>query len=77
MAQIESVYNATQTEAFMDDEVLNPDITEDRARVNITLVLDGVTLDLSDIYDMLNTQFGTVTSDEVPTRNHYVFNLSA
>ena len=61
----------------MDDEVLNPNITEDRARVNITLVLDGVTLDLSDIYDMLNTQFGTVTTDSVPSHGNYVFNISA
>lgn len=77
MAQIESVYNATQTEAFMDDEVLNPDITEDEGQINVTLILDGVTLDLSTLYDALNDAFGTVTTDHVPTRGQYIFRLSA
>ncbi len=77
MAQSESVYTAAQTEAFMDDEVLNPDITEDGAEVHITLVLDGVTLDMGDLYDYLNSSFGTVTTDKVPARNSYIFNLSA
>lgn len=84
MPQIESVYTATATEAEMDDEPaaggtggLNPDLDEQLGQIQITLFFDGVTVDKSDIYDMLNTQFGTVTQNKVAARGTYEFRISA
>ena len=77
MAAINSVYTATATEAALDDEVLNPDRTAHKGKIDIQLVLDGVTVDAGEIYDMVNAAFGTVTTDKVPSRSTYIFRISA
>ena len=86
MAQVESVYNATQTEAFFDDQVaagatggLNPALTEPGVEYHITLIFDdhdSGSYDLSDIYDMLNAQYATVTCDQIPTRNSAIVRIT-
>jgi hypothetical protein len=78
MAQIESVKTATQANADMDDGVLNPDISNARAVVHITLISDqGTTvLNPDNIFDMVDAQFGTVTTDKVNARGAYIFRVS-
>lgn len=75
MAQIETVKTATATEAEADDSLLSP--TSDapqRTTVLPTLEFIGVNFDPSDLYDALNTQYGTVATNKVVARNspHYV-----
>lgn len=75
MPQIESVLTATQSEADADDSQLSPTQTQDTAVVHVTLRFDGVDFDPSDLYDMLNTQYGTVNTDHANTRNSFIFNI--
>jgi hypothetical protein len=78
MAAIESVKTATLTNTEMDDGVQNPDQTEVRSRVHITLIFDQgtTTFQPDNIYDMLDSQYGTVTTDKVNARGTYVFRIS-
>lgn len=77
MPQLESVKTATVTEAEADDSQLSPTQTQDTTTVHITLRFDGVDFDPSNLYDMLNTQYGTVDTDHVNTNGNYIFNIRA
>lgn len=86
MAQIETAYTATQTEAFFDDELgsgatggLNPDVSEAGLEFHLTLIFDdhdSGNYDLSDIYDMLNANYATVACDKIPTRNSAIIRIT-
>lgn len=78
---VSKVLDATQAEAQADDETRNPDVNpgaNGSQVIHITLVAQGVPVDAGDIYDMLNTQFETVTVPKNTLgRNDYIFNVSA
>lgn len=71
-ATAEAVYTQTQTEAMMDDTVLNPVVDEKRCEVNLTLVYDGVSFNAGTLFDQLKN-LGTVQTDRIATRENYSF----
>ena len=71
-ASTDVVYTQTETEAMMDDTVLNPVVNEKRAEVQVTLVFDGVDFNPGTFFDALKG-LGTVQTDKIPARNNYNF----
>lgn len=86
MAQIETTYSATETEAFFDDESgsnasggYNPDQSEAGMQYHITLIFDdhdSGNFDISRIYDFLNSEYATVACDKIPTRNEAILRIT-
>lgn len=72
-----TVKTAAQTSTDMSDTVLNPTITTGNRRIiHITLVVDGVTVTGASIYNALDTQYATVSSEKQNvTRGQYIFNI--
>jgi hypothetical protein len=80
MPAIETPQTATASEAEADDTLNNPAQTWQHNVMHITLKFDGVSPDPSAIYDMLNTQFGTVATEKGAGGNNrgtYIYKISA
>jgi hypothetical protein len=77
-----SVSSAAATAAAIDDNTKNPAVapgTSGRHVVHITLHFDGVTYTPDDIYDMVDAQYGTVTSPKSPegqAHGNFIFTIS-
>lgn len=78
-----AVSDATATNAAVDSDAKNPAIapgTNDRTVCHITLVFQGITYTPNDIYDMVDAQYGTVTSPKSPegqAHGTFIFNVAA
>ena len=78
MANISTVKDATATNTDVDDDTLNPTVTNTgRTVVHVTLTFDGVNFDPNALYDALDAGYGTVASDKVNSHNIYNFVISA
>lgn len=78
MPNIDTPLSAAQTVAQVDDNARNPNQTQDRAVVHVTLVFDGVTFVPDNLYDALDAQYGTVAYEkDAAGRGTFIFNISA
>ena len=78
MPQIETTQTATAFNTDIDNDTLNPstDANTD-SKVYITLHFHGVAFDPNALYDALDSAYGTVSSNRVPARNTYEFDIRA
>lgn len=88
MADNVNVLDETALEAQVDDEALNPDVgaaAGGRKIIHLTLVVDGVDIDVGELYDSLATVKADVSSvtrvvaitgeKKYNTRNTYIWNI--
>jgi len=70
--------SAAATNTAVDDNVKNPDQNQSRTIVHATLIFDGVTFVPDNLYDALDLQYGTVSTEKDDmARGTYIFKISA